>query len=137
VKNTFGIAPLPGLTGPGASSLGGHNVAISTYSKHQGTALDFLKFLESDESQKFFATQGSLAPVFGALYTDPALTAKLPYLPVLQKSIETAVPRPVSPFYPAVTRAVQDNAYAALQGQKSVSAALKDMQAAIQAASGG
>src|SRR6476661_7233341 len=109
VKNTFGVAPLPGLTGTGASSLGGHNVAISAYSKHQATALAFLKFLESDESQKFFATQGSLAPVFGALYTDPALTAKLPYLPVLLESIKTAVPRPVSPFYPAVTRAVQDN----------------------------
>ncbi len=137
VKNTFDIAPLPGLAGPGASSLGGHSAAISVYSKHQATALAFLKFLESDESQKFFATQGSLAPVFGALYTDPALTAKLPYLPVLLESIKTAVPRPVSPFYPAVTRAVQDNAYAALQGQKSVDAALKDMQAAIQAASGG
>ncbi|MDQ1660817.1 MAG: trehalose/maltose transport system substrate-binding protein [Blastococcus sp.] len=137
VKNTFGVAPLPGLTGPGASSLGGHSAAISAYSKHQATAVDFLKFLVSDESQKFFATQGSLAPVTGALYTDPALTAKLPYLPTLLESIKTAVPRPVSPFYPAVTRAVQDNAYAALQGQKSVSAALKDMQAAIQAASGG
>jgi multiple sugar transport system substrate-binding protein len=137
VKDTFGVAPLPGLTGTGASSLGGHNAGISAYSKHQATALDFLKFLETDESQKFFATQGSLAPVFGALYTDPALTAKLPYLPTLLDSIKTAVPRPVSPFYPAVTRAVQDNAYAALQGQKSVSAALKDMQAAIQAASGG
>ena len=56
---------------------------------------------------------------------------------MLLESIKTAVPRPVTPFYPAVTRAVQDNAYAALQGQKSVDAALKDMQAAIQAASGG
>ena len=46
--------------------------------------------------------------------------AKLPYLPVLQKSISSAVPRPVTPFYPAVTKAVQDNAYAAIQGQKSV-----------------
>jgi multiple sugar transport system substrate-binding protein len=137
VKDTFGVAPLPGLAGPGASSLGGHSAGISAYSKHQATALAFLKFLVSDESQKFFATQGSLAPVIGALYTDPALDAKLPYLPTLLESIKTAVPRPVSPFYPAVTLAVQDNAYAALQGQKSVSAALKDMQAAIQAASGG
>ena len=137
VKDTFGVAPLPGVSGPGASSLGGHSAGISVYSKHKATALDFLKFLVSDDSQKFFATQGSLAPVTAALYTDPGLDAKLPYLPTLLASIKTAVPRPVSPFYPAVTRAVQDNAYAALQGQKSVSSALSDMQAAIKAASGG
>ena len=65
------------------------------------------------------------------------LVSKLPYLPVLQKSIENAEPRPVTPFYPAVTKAVQDNAYAALQGQKSVDQALKDMQAAIKSATGG
>ena len=139
VKDTFGIAPLPGNGDgkPGASSLGGHNAAISVYSKHKATAFDFVKFLESEETQKFFVTQGSLAPVVSSLYTDADLTSKLPYLPVLQKSIANAVPRPVTPFYPAVTKAVQDNAYAALQGQKSVDQALKDMQAAIKSATGG
>ena len=40
VKGKFGIAPLPGLTAdkPGASSLGGHSWAMSTYSKHKATA---------------------------------------------------------------------------------------------------
>ncbi|GAA4672782.1 ABC transporter substrate-binding protein [Frondihabitans cladoniiphilus] len=134
VKDTFGIAPLPGDTGIGASTLGGHNAAISVYSKHKATAHDFLEFLESNETQSFFATQGSLAPVVASLYSDPTLVEKLPYLPVLLKSIQSAVPRPVSPFYPAVTGAIQDNAYAALKGSKTVDQALKDMQAAIKAA---
>ena len=72
VKDTFGIAPIPGADGVGASTLGGHNAAISVYSKHKATAHDFLEFLESNETQKFFATQGSLAPVVGDLYTDPS-----------------------------------------------------------------
>jgi multiple sugar transport system substrate-binding protein len=135
VKNTFGIAPLPGDSGPGASSLGGHNAGISVYSKHKATALDFLKFLESPDTQKFFITQGSLAPVVADVYKDPALVKKFPYLPVLSTSIQNAVPRPVSPFYPAVTKAVQDNAYAAIKGQKSVQDALKSMSDAIKAAS--
>ena len=46
------------------------------------------------------------------------------------------MPRPVTPFYPAVTKAVQDNAYAAIKGDKPVQQALTDMQAAIQAAGG-
>ena len=134
VKDKFGIAPLPGLSGPGASSLGGHNAAISAYSAHKATAFDFIKYLESEDRQTFNATQGSLAPVIASLYDDPTLVQKLPYLPVLKTSILNAVPRPVTPFYPAVTKAVEDNAYAAIKGDKSVDQALKDMQAAITAA---
>lgn len=139
VKDTFGIAPLPGISAdkPGVSSLGGHNAAISVYSKHKATAFEFLKFLQSEETQKFFVTQGSLAPVVSSLYDDAALNSQLPYLSTLKTSIENAVPRPVSPFYPAITKAVQDNAYAALKGDKTVDEALKDMASAINTASAG
>ena len=136
VKGKFGIAPLPGLTAdkPGASSLGGHSWAMSVYGKHKATALDFLKWSESDPVQKYLLTQASLAPVTSALYSDPTLVAKAPYLPVLLQSIQNAVPRPVTPFYPAVTKAIETNVYAALQGQKSSEQALKDLQAAINSA---
>ena len=139
VKDTFGIAPLPGISAdkPGVSSLGGHNAAISVYSKHKATAFEFLKFLQSEETQKFFVTQGSLAPVLASLYDDASLNSQLPYLSTLKTSIENAVPRPVSPFYPAITKAVQDNAYAALKGDKTVDQALKDMSSAIQTATAG
>jgi multiple sugar transport system substrate-binding protein len=136
VKGKFAVAPLPGDSGPGASSLGGHNAAISAFSAHKASAFDFLKFLETEESQRWFVTQGSNAPALQSLYDDPALVKKSPYLPVLKTSILNAVPRPVSPFYPAVTKAVQDNAYAAIKGDKNVQQALTDMQAAIQAAGG-
>ncbi|MBP2412948.1 multiple sugar transport system substrate-binding protein [Arthrobacter stackebrandtii] len=131
VKDTFGIAPLPGKDGPGASTLGGHNLGISVYSKNKATAKDFLAFMTTEETQKFYATQGSLAPVLESLYDDADLVAKLPYLPVLKTSILNAVPRPVTPFYPAVTQAIQQNSFAALQGTKTVDQALTDMEAAI------
>ncbi len=131
VKDTFGVAPLPGKDGPGASTLGGHNMGVSVYSKNKATAKDFLAFMTSEESQKFYATQGSLAPVLESLYDDADLVAKLPYLPVLKTSILNAVPRPVTPFYPAVTQAIQQNSFAALQGSKTVEQALTDMEAAI------
>lgn len=137
VKDKFGIAPIPGEDGPGAGTLGGHNAAISTYSRHKATAHDFVKFLESKETQKFFVTQGSLAPVRKDLYDNEELTKKLPYLSTLKTSILNAVPRPVSPFYPAITKAVQDNAYSAIKGQKSVDKALADMQSAIKSAGSG
>jgi len=137
VAGKFGIAPLPGPNGHGASSLGGHSVAISQYSKHKATDIDFLKFLESDEIQRNDLTQGTLAPVITSLYSDPGLVAKFPYLPTLLASIQTAVPRPVTPFYPAVTEAIETNVYAALQGQKSTKDALASLQSAIQSATAG
>jgi multiple sugar transport system substrate-binding protein len=134
VKTTFGMAPLPGDTGPGASSLGGHDAAISVYSKNKATAVDFLKFITSDAEQRPVALVGSLAPVLSDLYTDQALVKKLPYLPVLKASIDKAVPRPVTPLYPAVSKAVQDNSYSAIKGEIPVDTALSNMQKAIASA---
>ncbi|GAA4661936.1 ABC transporter substrate-binding protein [Arthrobacter cryoconiti] len=135
VKDTFGIAPLPGKDGPGASSLGGHNLAINADSKYKATAKDFLTFMTNAETEKFYATQGSLAPVRSDLYQDAELVKQLPYLPVLLTSIKNAVPRPVTPFYPAVTQAIQQNSFAAINGSKTVDQAMKDMQAAMASAS--
>lgn len=134
VKDTFGVAPLPGASGPGASTLGGHSLGVSVYSKNKATALDFVKFVTGEEMQKLYVTQASAAPVLSKLYDDPELTAKLPYLPVLKTSIENAVPRPVTPFYPAVTKAIQSNAFSALKGDKSVDQAISDIKTAMQSA---
>jgi multiple sugar transport system substrate-binding protein len=56
---------------------------------------------------------------------------------VLKESLATAVPRPVTPFYPAVTQAIQENSYAALKGEKSAEQALSDMQKSIESAGAG
>lgn len=135
VKGKFAVAPLPGVNGPGASSLGGHSEAISTYSDHKQTALDFLKFITAPAQQKFIAMKGSLAPVRASLYDDPTLIKQLPYLPTLKTAIANAVPRPVTPFYPAVTTAIEDNAFAALWNGEPVSQALSNTQKAMQSAS--
>ena len=137
VKGKFAVAPLPGndASTPGASSLGGHSAAISAYSDHKATALDFIKYLESEETQRTYLEKASLAPVLSNLYDDPALNKQFPYLSTLGTSIQNAIPRPVTPYYPAVTKAIQDNAYAAIKGDSSVQDALKNMSDAIDSAS--
>ncbi|MBF6328924.1 ABC transporter substrate-binding protein [Nocardia transvalensis] len=133
VKGDTGVAPLPGKDGIGASTLGGYNAAISAYSKHKATALDFLRFMISEDAQRIVA-EGAFPPVRSSLYDDPALIAKFPYLPALKDSIASAVPRPVTPYYNAVSKAIQDNAYAALTEQKSVDDAITGMKKGIEAA---
>ncbi|MDX3762288.1 ABC transporter substrate-binding protein [Streptomyces mirabilis] len=139
VKSKFAVAPEPGPNGIGASTLGGHSLGMSVYSKHKATALDFMKFYESSDIQHELLIKESNAPVLKSLYTDPALLAnpKLGYLKTLGESLASAKSRPVTPFYPGVTAAIEENAYAAIKGSKSVSQALKDMQAAINSATSG
>lgn len=125
-----------GLAGfMGKSSLGGHNWGISNYSTHKGTALKFVKWYETPAIQKFLIAKASLSPVLSSLYTDPSTTSAFPYLTTLKASLDSAVPRPATPFYNGVTTAIQNNAYAALKGTKSVDQALSDMSTAIKQAS--
>ena len=128
------VQPLVGKDGVGVSTLGGYNNGISAFSKHKGTAHDFVEFVINEENQTSFA-DNSFPPVLASIYDNPELVAKYPYLPALKESLENASPRPVSPFYPAISKAIQDNAYAALTMDKSVDAATADMKAAIENAS--
>ncbi|GAA2685256.1 ABC transporter substrate-binding protein [Nonomuraea recticatena] len=99
VAGKFAVTRLPGLDGPGSSSLGGANLAISAYSKRQNTAQEFIKYFTSLENERRVLTEGSFPPVWAELYDDPALIKRFPYLPVLKESILAAKPRPVSANY--------------------------------------
>jgi multiple sugar transport system substrate-binding protein len=128
VAGKFAVAPLPGLNGPGVSSLGGHAMGISTYSKHKATALDFIKFYTSVAASKKNLELASNAPVYTSIYDDPTLQKKFPYLPVLKQSILTAIPRPKVVRYGDATLAIQNAAYGAMTGKITVDAALKQLQ---------
>jgi len=132
VAGKFQVAPLPGDSGPGVSTLGGHNFAISAFTKNKKTALEFIKFMAGEERQKANLEATSQAPTLASLYDDQALIGKFPYLPTLKASIEGAKKRPEAIKYQEVSTAVQEAAYAALQGSKSSADALKDLQSALE-----
>jgi len=127
VRDKFGVTLLPGQAGPGSSSLGGANLAVSAYSRHQKTAIAFIKYLTSLESEREVLTQGSFPPVWARLYDDPALIKRFPYLPVLKKSILSAKPRPVSPNYNQVSLAISNAVSGALSFRQTPDAAISQM----------
>ncbi|MBD8507053.1 ABC transporter substrate-binding protein [Hoyosella sp. G463] len=133
VADSFGIAPLPGEDGIGTSTLGGYNNAINVFSENKATARDFIAYIQNEESQRQFM-EAAFPPVLASIYDDSALAEEYPYLPVLKESLENAKPRPVTPFYEAISKAVRDNAYAAINGDATVDEAIANMQAAIDAA---
>ncbi|MGW3045493.1 ABC transporter substrate-binding protein [Kitasatospora sp. NPDC001159] len=128
VAGQFNVAPLPGLNGPGSSTLGGANLAVSAYAKHKATAKDFIAYLTGEDAQRANLLATSQAPTRADLYDDPAMQAKFPYLAQLKQSIQTAVPRPSAVRYGDVSSAIQDAIAPVIAGQATPDAALADLQ---------
>lgn len=132
VAGKFGITSIPGTDGTGVSTLGGRNLAVSPFTANKATALEFIKFFTSEEQARKRLELSSRAPAYADLYEDPAVVAKRPFFPTLLESLENAQPRPKVVQYGATTKAIQEEAYAALTGEKDTDAALKDMQAKLE-----
>ncbi|WP_328808127.1 ABC transporter substrate-binding protein [Nonomuraea antri] len=116
------VTRLPGLDGPGSSALGGANLAISAYSKHQHTAQKFIRYFTSLENERRVLTEGSFPPVWTELYDDPELIKRFPYLPVLKESILAARARPVSANYNQLSLVIADAVAKALADPTAASA---------------
>jgi multiple sugar transport system substrate-binding protein len=131
VYGKVGVAPLPGLNGPGSSSLGGANLAVSAYSRHQRTALAFINYLTSLPEEKQLLIDSGFPPVWTRLYTDPAMVRRFPYLPVLKNAILAAQPRPSIADYDQASLAISSAVYQALTFRKTPSQALDEMAAQL------
>jgi multiple sugar transport system substrate-binding protein len=132
VAGKFGITSIPGTDGTGVSTLGGRNLAVSPFTPNKATALEFIKFFTSEEQASKRLELSSRAPAYAGLYEDQAVVAKRPFFPTLLESLENAQPRPKVVQYGATTKAIQEEAYAALTGEKDTDTALKDMQAKLE-----
>ena len=133
VKDKFGVAPLPRKHGPGVTTLGGHGFGISKFAKNKGTAMKFMLWFTSKEKQTEKLLLNTLAPVSEEIYSDPAVQAKVPWLPFLKASIDNAKARPKAVKYGDVTLAIQDATYAALQGQQDPKTAFDNLQTKLEA----
>jgi multiple sugar transport system substrate-binding protein len=127
VYGKVGIAPLPGPDGTSSGTLGGANLAISAFSQHQQTALNFIKYMTDENNELQMLEQGSFPPVWTQLYNDKSLWPRYPYLPVLEQAINSAQPRPAITNYDQASLAISSAVYEALTRQKQPQQALADM----------
>lgn len=82
IANNFAVAPLPrgeGANARNADTLGGWQMAVSTYSEDVDAAAQFAVCMTSREAQKIRATQGSYLPTIGDLYQDEEVLAANPF----------------------------------------------------------
>ncbi|MGQ4385740.1 ABC transporter substrate-binding protein [Streptomyces sp. SAS_270] len=125
VAGKVGAVPLPGPDGPGTSVLGGSNLAVNSHARHPDSARRLIAYLTSAPVQRQVLTKGALPPVRAALYEDPELIRKFPYLPTLRESVLAAAPRPKSPHYDQVSLAVQAVVHDALTGYETPESAVR------------
>ncbi|MFJ4790937.1 ABC transporter substrate-binding protein [Streptomyces sp. NPDC088794] len=136
VAGKIGAVPLPGHDGPGASVLGGSNLAVNTHARHPDSAARLIAYLTSEPVQRQVLTRGALPPVRAALYQDPGLIRRFPYLPTLRKALQTAKSRPKSPRYDQVSLVVQAVVQDAMAGHVTPRAAVARLAAELAAIPG-
>lgn len=126
VNGKVGIAPMP--KGPkgeeGAATLGGWNLGISKFSKHQDAAWKFIEFAISEEGQRINAVEAGRIPTLEKLFNDEQVLAKNPHFEDFYPVFLQAKPRPVSPQYPAISEKLQLHIHKALNGEQTPQEAL-------------
>ncbi|MBI9093753.1 MAG: ABC transporter substrate-binding protein [Sphaerochaeta sp.] len=130
VMGKLGVAPLP--RGPqgtmGKSTLGGWQLFLNKNSKNKDASIKFMKFYASEYAQKLHALNDSFMPARTALYADKDILEKYPYYSDFPQVLETAVPRPQSPYYAEISSILSAEVQNAMKGSKSADQALADAQ---------
>ncbi len=108
LSGKVGVGPLPAFKGNRtASTLGGWQFGISRWSNKKESAITFVRFMTSYDSQKKLALEAGLAPARQDVYRDDEVRQKMPHLADFLPAFQNARPRPVSPVYPMISQELQ------------------------------
>lgn len=99
VAGKFDVTTLPsgGEGNTSAATLGGWNLAVSTYSEDQEAAIELVRWLTSEEMQKYRAIRLASLPTVVSLYDDAEIAEAQPIIPRWKDVFLNAVPRPSGP----------------------------------------
>jgi multiple sugar transport system substrate-binding protein len=88
-------------------SIGGYNLAISSYSKHPAAAFAAVKCLTQEKYEITYAVKGGLAPVRGSVYQIASFDKAYPFHALIKQQLIKYGIRPQTPAYADVTLAIQ------------------------------
>ena len=129
MRGKVGVSVLPFFKGhKAASTLGGWQLGINKISKHPEAAEKFITYLTSPPVQKKLAINIGYKPTRKSLYKDEDLLREQPFIVGLYNVFLHAKPRPVSPYYMAMTQVMQPEFSAAISGKKAPEQALRTIQ---------
>jgi multiple sugar transport system substrate-binding protein len=135
VANKFDEHPMlyGGSNTVGHSNIGGWQLGINAFTKNPDAAWKFVQYLLGPTPQKTIASKLSLLATLKSIYTDSDVLAADPFFGKVQNIVQNALPRPVSPFYPDISNAIQLRVHNALIKQTTPAQALSLLQSDLQA----
>ena len=81
MKGKFSVTVLPhGAAGKSVGTVGGWQLAVSKYSKHQDASIEFVRYMTSPAVEKFDAITNSNVPTILSVAKNQAVVKANPYL---------------------------------------------------------
>ncbi len=119
IKGKFDVAPLPVAAGQQAvGTVGGWHLAVSSYSKNQEAAIEFVRYLTSPAVQTWRAVVGSYIPTIPSAAGKPEVIAAMPFLEKLTDVQRIARPsRDLGKRYNEASRVIFEGVSQILNGQ--------------------
>ncbi|MFC7534147.1 extracellular solute-binding protein [Actinoplanes sp. GCM10030250] len=108
-KNDVGWAAYPQVDAgmPTAPPSGGLGLSVSAFSSKQDLAVEAIRCLASPQSQKEFMIKAGNPAALASVFDDPEIREMFPMADEIRTGMDTATPRPVSPYYGDVTGSIQ------------------------------
>ena len=97
---------------PSRPPVGGIDLAVSAFSRHQQQAFDAIQCLRDHDNQLRNAVKGGLPPTLASLYRDPRLIkGGYPFAAEILDSLQRGAVRPKTPAYQSVSVAISTTLY--------------------------
>ncbi|GAB3365259.1 ABC transporter substrate-binding protein [Micromonospora halotolerans] len=98
-------ARVPGIDAntPSKVTIGGVNMAVSSYSKHPTESFEAAKCIRDAEHQKFSAVNDGVPPTIEAVYADPEMDKAYPMKETILEELKEPAVRPLTPAYQSIS----------------------------------
>ncbi len=120
-------APLPHIRGNKPTSVyGGWNLMVSKFSTKKEAAIEFIRFLQTEEVQKMMFELGGYIPVNHDVYADSSYLANHSDLVFYRQLVEHGFHRPSLEDYTKISDVIAHYVHLAIKGEMSVDQALEE-----------
>ncbi|PWU61271.1 ABC transporter substrate-binding protein [Micromonospora globispora] len=98
-------ARVPGIDAstPSKVTIGGVNMAVSTYSKHPAESFEAATCIRNAEHQKFSAVNDGVPPTIEKVYDDPEMDKAYPMKETILDELKEPAVRPLTPAYQSIS----------------------------------
>jgi multiple sugar transport system substrate-binding protein len=114
------------------SVIGGWNIMLSKFSENKEEAVEFIKFLLREESQKTLYKYGAYLPVLSSIYLDEEFLKVYPELEYNKQLLDKGVHRPFLENYTKISDVVSFYTKQVLKGSLKIDDALIRVQQALE-----